>query len=491
MRTEKWWLEYVDRSLLDSDEFDRFVGNLDHIEIEQQKYQMYQQSLQLKHKQQQQQQKEKFQTTNTNKNVNQNNIQNVNNVNLGFPNNNTVHFAANTTNTYGSETTWSNGGGAVSNVYTRPSYQDNRNINTYRSTPDISLNADPATGVAFIVGGSQYIFGGTSVAAPTFAGYLASINYSKYNTQFANYKLYSAPSSCFHDIMSGSNGDYTASSGYDICTGLGSIVGNTLFNVLINTTVYIDVLNYPTQILNNTINVSKNTTYNLRAYTSPSTTKVTWRSSNTSIVSIDMIDTNNNCRITCNANGSATITATATDGSNISYTLNVNVLFIPLTNIILTGTTNMNINSTLQLSAIVLPIVASNKSLVWSSSNNNIISVNSTSLCKSNNIGGSAIITVLSQDGSGVSARLTITVIVPATSIILNNPAIAKKFTLAVTVVPSNASNKSIIWSTYPTKSTVATVNNGVVTVIGAGQATIIATSVSNPSVSSQFIFRY
>ncbi len=101
MRNEKWWLEYVDRSLLDSDEFDRFVGNLDHIEIEQQKYQMYQQSLQLKHKQQQQQQKEKFQTTNTNKNVNQNNIQNVNNVNQGFPNNNTVHFAANTTNTNG------------------------------------------------------------------------------------------------------------------------------------------------------------------------------------------------------------------------------------------------------------------------------------------------------------------------------------------------------------------------------------------------------
>ena len=53
MRNEKWWIDYVDRSLLDSDEFDRFVSNLDLIEAEQQKYQVQQQSLQLKQKQQQ------------------------------------------------------------------------------------------------------------------------------------------------------------------------------------------------------------------------------------------------------------------------------------------------------------------------------------------------------------------------------------------------------------------------------------------------------
>ncbi len=48
MRNEKWWLDYIDRSLLDSDEFDRFVNNLEFIEIEQQKYQLHQQNLQLK-----------------------------------------------------------------------------------------------------------------------------------------------------------------------------------------------------------------------------------------------------------------------------------------------------------------------------------------------------------------------------------------------------------------------------------------------------------
>ncbi len=37
MRNEKWWLDYIDRSLLDSDEFDRFVNNLEFIEIDQQK----------------------------------------------------------------------------------------------------------------------------------------------------------------------------------------------------------------------------------------------------------------------------------------------------------------------------------------------------------------------------------------------------------------------------------------------------------------------
>jgi hypothetical protein len=67
MRNEKWWLDYIDRSLLDSDEFDRFVNNLEFIEIEQQKYQLHQQNLQLKQKQQQQQQQQKVnQTTNNN-----------------------------------------------------------------------------------------------------------------------------------------------------------------------------------------------------------------------------------------------------------------------------------------------------------------------------------------------------------------------------------------------------------------------------------------
>ena len=69
MRNEKWWLDYIDRSLLDSDEFDRFVNNLEFIEIEQQKYQLHQQNLQLKQKQQQQQQQKVNQTTNNNSNV--------------------------------------------------------------------------------------------------------------------------------------------------------------------------------------------------------------------------------------------------------------------------------------------------------------------------------------------------------------------------------------------------------------------------------------
>ena len=68
-------------------------------------------------------------------------------------------------------------------------------------TPDIASLADPNTGVLFIVNGQYMVIGGTSVAAPTVAGFLAAIRC----TQFVNPLLYRAPyTTCFHDIVRGS-----------------------------------------------------------------------------------------------------------------------------------------------------------------------------------------------------------------------------------------------------------------------------------------------
>lgn len=78
MRNEKWWIDYVDKSLLDSDEFDRFVTNLEAIELEQQKYQVQQQEIQLMQKQPQQlhvqQQQTPPQPQLIERNINKNNI---------------------------------------------------------------------------------------------------------------------------------------------------------------------------------------------------------------------------------------------------------------------------------------------------------------------------------------------------------------------------------------------------------------------------------
>lgn len=135
-----------------------------------------------------------------------------------------------TYDTYTIESTWANGGGGISQKFIKPDYQ--LNINTIgRSTPDISSCSDPNTGIVFQINNLYYIIGGTSVASPLIAGFLAAVNFKK----FINPILYTIPNTSFHDILNGSNGDYNANLGYDNCTGLGSIDGTILHqNLLIS-----------------------------------------------------------------------------------------------------------------------------------------------------------------------------------------------------------------------------------------------------------------
>ena len=121
------------------------------------------------------------------------------------------------------ETSWINGGGGISAKFYKPSYQ--LNINTIgRSTPDIASCSDPNTGIVFRINNLYYTIGGTSVASPLIAGFLAAVNFKK----FINPIIYNIPSASFNDILVGTNGAYTAYVGYDNSTGLGSINGNIL-----------------------------------------------------------------------------------------------------------------------------------------------------------------------------------------------------------------------------------------------------------------------
>lgn len=121
------------------------------------------------------------------------------------------------------ETAWPSGGGGISVAYSKPAYQ-NKLPGNKRLTPDVASLADPNTGVMFLINGQNYVIGGTSVAAPIIAGYLAAV----ISKRFINPVLYSAPANCFNDIIRGSNGGYSATKGYDNCTGLGSINATTL-----------------------------------------------------------------------------------------------------------------------------------------------------------------------------------------------------------------------------------------------------------------------
>ncbi len=112
-------------------------------------------------------------------------------------------------------------GGGVSEVFALPSFQKGADVpkapNGFvgRGVPDVAGDADPETGYDVVVDGQQSVIGGTSAVAPLWAGLLALINQSLgTNVGYVNPLLYSAEvarkKSTFHDITSGSNGNYSA-----------------------------------------------------------------------------------------------------------------------------------------------------------------------------------------------------------------------------------------------------------------------------------------
>ena len=145
-----------------------------------------------------------------------------------------------------SETGWSNSGGGISpNKVAIPSYQSAQGIVTaankgstkYRNCPDVAAEANTDNYICYD-GTCRGGWGGTSFAAPRWAGYLALANQqavqSGYNTfGFINPTIYAiglgnSYTNNLHDITSGSNGTYSTTTGYDLVTGWGSPNGSGL-----------------------------------------------------------------------------------------------------------------------------------------------------------------------------------------------------------------------------------------------------------------------
>jgi kumamolisin len=155
---------------------------------------------------------------------------------------------------WSSESAWADSGGGISpDKYAIPSWQTTAAAGcascsqSYRNGPDVSANAN----FTYYVCADQTTctaneYGGTSFAAPLWAGYLALVNQQRASSGytslgFINPTLYSIGTGSsytanFHDITSGSNG-YSATAGYDLVTGWGSPNGTTLLNTLAGTVV--------------------------------------------------------------------------------------------------------------------------------------------------------------------------------------------------------------------------------------------------------------
>jgi len=146
-----------------------------------------------------------------------------------------------------SESTWPGSGGGVSTAYPIPSYQQgismaaNRGSMTMRNIPDVALIADVQ--IFLICNNGQAIsVGGTSAAAPLWAGFTALANQKaasngKPRIGFANPAIYGIGKgsnylSDFHDIALGNNGGFSALAGYDLATGWGTPAGQHLIDDL-------------------------------------------------------------------------------------------------------------------------------------------------------------------------------------------------------------------------------------------------------------------
>jgi kumamolisin len=141
-----------------------------------------------------------------------------------------------------SETVWNDPGdgatgGGVSRQFALPDYQSSagvpNNVDTNapgRGVPDVCGDADPQTGYLIRVDGVDQTIGGTSAVAPLWAGLIARLNQQLgAPVGFAQPLLYPLlGTAAFHDITKGNNGSYSAGSGWDACTGLGSPDGTAL-----------------------------------------------------------------------------------------------------------------------------------------------------------------------------------------------------------------------------------------------------------------------
>ena len=216
------------------------------------------------------------------------------------------------------------------------------------------------------------------------------------------------------------------------------------------------------------IAVSAGDTHQLVATIQPENTTiqtVAWTSSNEEVATVD-----ENGLVTAKAAGSALITATTDNG--LTATCNV-LVPVEVTEVKLDKSTGtISVGRTLQLTATVSPDDASDKTITWTSSNNEVAKVDSKGLV-TGVATGTATITATSVNGKTATCEITVVVGVTSVSLDKNEATleIGGTVNLTATILPENAGNKNVTW--VSSDLSVASVENGTVTAKAAGTAVI------------------
>lgn len=154
--------------------------------------------------------------------------------------------------------------------------------------------------------------------------------------------------------------------------------------------------------------------------------------------------------------------------------------FIEVQELSILPTLDLNVGETNQLEANITPYNATDPTIVWSSNNDSIAIVGQdgkVTAIKS----GIAEIRAMTTDGSDLSAICRVSVHNPVTSVNLNiNSAImhvTESLTLQTICTPIDADDSSITWTS--SNNSIVTVDNGIITAIGVGNAVVTASSVN------------
>jgi subtilase family serine protease len=125
--------------------------------------------------------------------------------------------------TWARENVWLGAGGSPSSAEVAQPWQTNLTYGDFAGQrgPDVAFDANPSSGGIIWIHGGYQQWGGTSLAAPIFAGGWARILQSNPALGFAAPSLYTLPAAVLHDVRAGNNG-YLAKPGWDWATGLGS-----------------------------------------------------------------------------------------------------------------------------------------------------------------------------------------------------------------------------------------------------------------------------
>ncbi len=309
----------------------------------------------------------------------------------------TLMSATNNYDTKTEETVWNNNpttsatGGGRSVLFGKPSYQKIV-TGTQRCVPDVAGNANPKTGVVFRIDGTQYVLGGTSVVSPMVCAFLVLARC----TLFANQLFYECPASCFHDILFGNNGEFSAGLGFDLCTGLGSLNGRALKTAFSNTSLQITP---PTLTFNNNPSPQQLNLRTVANQTKPRT--VVWTSTNPKVAIVS-----NTGIVTPISDGTCIISCSATTQIVQVTVRGIAILAISATII---PTIKVGQSTTLALGATV-PANATVRTTTWVSRHPNIAQVNQEGIVQGLRQ-GQALIVATMQDANAVQATCLVQVI--------------------------------------------------------------------------------